>query len=593
MYDTEFLREHPRMPVKEVAQRLGRRENSVHSKRKALGIRSHDWTGEEDKIVRMHHDRLPAADIAALLPGRTALAVATRARLLGLHSGVFWKAEEIEFLRANPGMGAAEAARTLGKTLHAVNHKRRSLGMARRQERKEWSAGDRALLSDLTRDGATARDIAAKMNRTKTSVQNMQRNLGLGVPRSEKALQLDEEKFLRDNPGMPAVEIARHIGRTPGAVRAWRRKIGLARYQEHRRWTRDETKLLEANLQRPLSEIYALFPGRPPASVNAKADSLGRKRLRRKGHTYGSGYRRLLQRGGGAVWEHRRVAEKKIGRPLRRGEVVHHINHIRHDNRPTNLAVLESGSAHAQMPSSVNGLVRGLLEGGAIGYDRTAHSYFFPSRSFDPAGPRAPTRCGCPAQPYVFCGDRIFPFSLRPGEGLADTLGALPLADSVLPIEGRHAVVLCGAAASPARLEAGLGAAASPFPVVKGTIADHDVAPVRRRGSASAAAAGGSLVRDALKASSGASAVVWAALLDSRQLGAMDACAGRGRLCDMVEVLAPVEFENGEGLYPAHLYVPRGAPPPVYGSRATRGPPPRLSCSLQPLVRSRARRRTR
>ena len=261
--DTVFLRENPRMPVKEVARRLGKGENSVHAKRNALGIRSHDWTDGEDKIVRMWHNRLPTSEIAAKLPGRTAMAVSIRARHLGLHSDAFWKDGEVEFLKANPGMGAAEVARTLGKTLHAVHHKRRDLGMARRQKRKTWTDGDKALLSDLTRGGATAKEIAARMGRTKASIHIMQRKMGLGTPLSEKALQADEEKFLREHPDMPAVAIAEHMDRSPGAVRAWRRKIGLPRYQKHKRWTRDETNLLKSNLQRPLSELYALFPDRP------------------------------------------------------------------------------------------------------------------------------------------------------------------------------------------------------------------------------------------------------------------------------------------------------------------------------------------
>lgn len=46
------------------------------------------------------------------------------------------------------------------------------------------------------------------------------------------------------------------------------------------------------------------------------------------------------------VYEHILIAEKKIGRRLKKGEVVHHINRIKYDNRPENLIVFKNNQEH-------------------------------------------------------------------------------------------------------------------------------------------------------------------------------------------------------------------------------------------------------
>lgn len=48
----------------------------------------------------------------------------------------------------------------------------------------------------------------------------------------------------------------------------------------------------------------------------------------------------------GYVFEHRLVMERKLGRLLRREEIVHHINGDRADNAETNLELVENQSAH-------------------------------------------------------------------------------------------------------------------------------------------------------------------------------------------------------------------------------------------------------
>lgn len=54
-----------------------------------------------------------------------------------------------------------------------------------------------------------------------------------------------------------------------------------------------------------------------------------------------------IKRGG--RHEHRVIAEQKIGRPLRNGEVVHHLDGNKRNNSPDNLQVLPSRAEHSRI----------------------------------------------------------------------------------------------------------------------------------------------------------------------------------------------------------------------------------------------------
>lgn len=98
-------------------------------------------------------------------------------------------------------------------------------------------------------------------------------------------------------------------------------------------------------IRRPLDREYN---GKP-----ARLDDDGYVWVWEPGHPTAASY-------GGWMAEHRLVAEQVIGRPLTRLDQVHHINRIKHDNRPENLSVLD-GSTHQYITLAERATDRDLL----------------------------------------------------------------------------------------------------------------------------------------------------------------------------------------------------------------------------------------
>ena len=94
----------------------------------------------------------------------------------------------------------------------------------------------------------------------------------------------------------------------------------------------------DARIKRPLDRTYN---GRP-----AVLDKQGYVRVYEPEHPKATK--------SGWVFEHRLIAEQELARRLRRDEHVHHVNGVKHDNRPENLTVMAHGE-HSTLTGLANG----------------------------------------------------------------------------------------------------------------------------------------------------------------------------------------------------------------------------------------------
>jgi tellurite resistance-related uncharacterized protein len=77
----------------------------------------------------------------------------------------------------------------------------------------------------------------------------------------------------------------------------------------------------------------------------------------------------------GTVPEHILVAEAVRGAPISLPEVVHHINCVKHDNRPSNLVVCKDSAEHFRAHGSLNRCVARLLDAGVLRFNFSTMEY--------------------------------------------------------------------------------------------------------------------------------------------------------------------------------------------------------------------------
>lgn len=226
---------------------------------------------------------------------------------------------------------------------------------------------------------STIEEIAKHLGRSAHSISKHAGKIGV-PPKIKRGANYtaDEDVYIAENYySKPARDIAAHLGRTAKSIRKRFEKLGLVPKKIVRRWAKADNDFLRNRGDKKLKEVAEIL-GRDMSEVSEHATRLGVP-FRREYRIDSRGYARVQIRLGNGerrtVQQHRKVMEDILGRPLRKGEVVHHINGIKSDNSPENLYLYESLKEHRIAHASLEKLLPALINLGVVTFDRETGTY--------------------------------------------------------------------------------------------------------------------------------------------------------------------------------------------------------------------------
>jgi DNA-binding CsgD family transcriptional regulator len=240
------------------------------------------WSTSEDvQLRRLYAERLPIRQIAARL-GRAPDAIVARRKSLRIapRRPQSWSPTEEALLRAGTaaGLPASLLAERLGRSPDQVRARRRMLVGSRPPGRPYLPGEDAAIRSWLTSEGELT-VLAHCLARSPDALRLRARQLGVYHPVPRPRWTQLEDAIVRDGytSALPCTEIARQLrGRSAASVAVRARRLGLGSYA--RRWRTGEDQLLIALTARgdTLEDVAQLL-GRTPEAIRRHASRHGIK----------------------------------------------------------------------------------------------------------------------------------------------------------------------------------------------------------------------------------------------------------------------------------------------------------------------------
>jgi hypothetical protein len=274
-------------PVRRIAERLGRSEDAVVARRRALAIARRDggWSAPQDALIlAAARGGLPASAVAAAMGMAPDRVRRRRARLVGARKAPprYDAADDaaiVDALAASADLHAL--GERLGRSPEALRLRARKLGVHDPPGRRRWTAAEDDALRAGYRDGHSCRQIAERIGggRSVAAVAARARKLGLSTygrcwsPGDDERLRI----LVQRRVGLDAAALT--LARTPEAVRQRARKLGLAPPRSAARgrtgepWTAREDAVLHAHhAAHPIALASAL--GRSDSAVHARMRAL-------------------------------------------------------------------------------------------------------------------------------------------------------------------------------------------------------------------------------------------------------------------------------------------------------------------------------
>jgi hypothetical protein len=288
-----------RLPVAEVAARLGRSDDAVVSRRRALGIPPRraplPWSPKEDALLKLAASQgVPATALAKYL-GRSIWQVRGRQRaVIGLGpSPRPYTPQEDDLLRAYlaRGEGLSALSRELDRSVDALRLHAQRLGVYQPKPRRSWSDWEDAAIRDGYTAAMPCTEIARELPlRTPQSVAARARTIGLTTYARRWTARDDQRLRAIGVNGIPIEQAALQLGRTPEALRIRAGRLGtippipLVSPRSGLRWTVEDDDLLRLHKALNPARLAQLL-GRSDAAVCRRLCALGlRSRAQRSPH---------------------------------------------------------------------------------------------------------------------------------------------------------------------------------------------------------------------------------------------------------------------------------------------------------------------